>query len=268
MTRDADGFYYHAGREDDLFKVAGLWVVPGDVEAVLLGHPGVAEQAWARRPAAPWLPDDPAQGGRRRGRDGTGEGRAELARPPLTALSIIRRLARNEAWANLRLHDAVGGLDTAAYHRAGRTSFFPSIHLTLSHILHVGLYYADGVMEGGRGRAVWEENDRFDREGTFGELRTAQAALDRALVAWVDALPEDRALDREVPLPRRDHTPVDRAGDILLHLFEHQIHHRGQVHAMLSGTDIPPPQLDEFFLRGDRPGRVEVLHRLGIADAE
>ena len=43
MTRDADGFYYHAGREDDLFKVAGQWVTPATVEAVLLGHPGVAD---------------------------------------------------------------------------------------------------------------------------------------------------------------------------------------------------------------------------------
>ena len=43
MTRDADGFYYHAGREDDFFKVAGQWVTPADVEAVLRGHPGVAD---------------------------------------------------------------------------------------------------------------------------------------------------------------------------------------------------------------------------------
>jgi benzoate-CoA ligase family protein len=43
MTRDADGFYYHAGREDDFFKVAGMWVAPADIEAVLLGHPRVAE---------------------------------------------------------------------------------------------------------------------------------------------------------------------------------------------------------------------------------
>ncbi len=41
--RDADGFYYHCGREDDFFKVAGLWVSPAEVEAVLLSHPGVAE---------------------------------------------------------------------------------------------------------------------------------------------------------------------------------------------------------------------------------
>jgi benzoate-CoA ligase len=41
--RDADGFYYHRGREDDAFKVAGQWVAPAEVEDVLLAHPDVAE---------------------------------------------------------------------------------------------------------------------------------------------------------------------------------------------------------------------------------
>jgi benzoate-CoA ligase family protein len=43
LTRDADGFYYHAGREDDIFKVAGMWVAPTDIEAVLLTHPAVRD---------------------------------------------------------------------------------------------------------------------------------------------------------------------------------------------------------------------------------
>jgi acyl-coenzyme A synthetase/AMP-(fatty) acid ligase len=43
LTRDASGVFRHAGREDDFFKVAGMWVTPADVEAVLLSHPGVAE---------------------------------------------------------------------------------------------------------------------------------------------------------------------------------------------------------------------------------
>ena len=38
---------------------------------------------------------------------------------------------------------------------------------------------------------------------------------------------------------------------LLLHLFQHQIHHRGQAHAMLSGTEVAPPQLDEFHLALD-----------------
>jgi benzoate-CoA ligase family protein len=43
LTRDADGFYYHDGRDDERFKVAGLWVTPGEVEAALRSHPAVLE---------------------------------------------------------------------------------------------------------------------------------------------------------------------------------------------------------------------------------
>jgi len=43
FTRDADGFYHHAGRADDRFKVAGMWVAPSDVEAALLSHHDVAD---------------------------------------------------------------------------------------------------------------------------------------------------------------------------------------------------------------------------------
>ena len=44
----------------------------------------------------------------------------------------------------------------------------------------------------------------------------------------------------------------ERTDAILAHLFQHQIHHRGQAHAMLAGTAVPPPQLDEFFLDYDK----------------
>ncbi len=43
--RDADGYYHYCGRADDMMKVAGMWVSPGEVENVLLGHPEVAEAA-------------------------------------------------------------------------------------------------------------------------------------------------------------------------------------------------------------------------------
>jgi len=41
--RDADGDYVHCGRDDDSFKVAGMWVQPSEVEAAALEHPGVLE---------------------------------------------------------------------------------------------------------------------------------------------------------------------------------------------------------------------------------
>jgi uncharacterized damage-inducible protein DinB len=71
-------------------------------------------------------------------------------------------------------------------------------------------------------------------------------------------------LDRKVVLKRRTPVPPERIGDVLAHLFVHQIHHRGQVHAMLAGTDVPPPQLDEFFLEGDAPLIANDLAALGL----
>lgn len=43
--RDADGFHYYCGRADDMMKVSGMWVSPGEVENALLGHPAVGECA-------------------------------------------------------------------------------------------------------------------------------------------------------------------------------------------------------------------------------
>jgi acyl-coenzyme A synthetase/AMP-(fatty) acid ligase len=54
-ARAADGTFQHLGREDDLFKVAGLWVSPADVEGVLLGHPAVADVGVIGAPSADGL---------------------------------------------------------------------------------------------------------------------------------------------------------------------------------------------------------------------
>jgi uncharacterized damage-inducible protein DinB len=50
---------------------------------------------------------------------------------------------------------------------------------------------------------------------------------------------------------------------LLLHLFQHDIHHRGQAHAMLSATSVSPPQLDEFFAVGEAPLRAAEFAELG-----
>ena len=50
---------------------------------------------------------------------------------------------------------------------------------------------------------------------------------------------------------------------LLLHLFQHQVHHRGQAHSMLSATSVSPPQLDEFFSAGEAPLRAAEFAELG-----
>jgi benzoate-CoA ligase family protein len=50
FTRDPDGFYHYCGRADDMIKVSGMWVSPGEVENALLTHPAVTECAVVGRP--------------------------------------------------------------------------------------------------------------------------------------------------------------------------------------------------------------------------
>ena len=177
----------------------------------------------------------------------------------MDALAIVRGFARNNAWANHRLLGACARLPADALH-APRTSFFPTIAKTLNHILTVDWYYIDALAGGDLGRRAFEPEEPF---GELAPLRAAQLASDRKLIALVEAM-RPGELDRDVRLVRRSGIVVETAGAVLLHLFEHQIHHRGQVHAMLAGTNVAPPQLDEFFLREDLPVRAAELAELGL----
>ena len=80
--------------------------------------------------------------------------------------------------------------------------------------------------------------------------------------------PEPLALDaaglqRIVSVHRGTSIQRERMDRLLLHLFQHDVHHRGQAHAMLSGTSVSPPQLDEFFSAGEAPLRAAEFAELG-----
>lgn len=168
-------------------------------------------------------------------------------------------MAENNAWSNHRLLTACARMSPEEY-AARRTSFFPSLPATLNHILIVDWYYLDGLERGGRGRTCFESEIPFPELAPYAE---AQRASDQRLIAFTRALTPARLLE-EVHLERRDHVQVETVLDTLLHLFAHQIHHRGQAHAMLSGTSVAPPQLDEFFMREDLPLRKSELEDLGL----
>ena len=164
-------------------------------------------------------------------------------------LGLIRRQAENNALSNHRLLTACAQLDHAAF-VATRTSFFPSIHLTLDHIYCVDVYYLDTIEENGRERAAFDKEPAFE---SFAPLAEAQRATDRRLMAFCDRFGIGD-VDRTVTMFRYDGSrPRERIVDVLQHLFVHQIHHRGQVHAMLAGTSVEPPQLDEYFMAMDAP---------------
>ncbi|MCX2723509.1 DinB family protein [Roseibium salinum] len=164
-----------------------------------------------------------------------------------TAIEYLRLMARNNAYANELLYEACCKLDQAAF-EAERVSFFPSIRETLNHTFEVDRYYLDSLKETGKGLSVFD----VPHLKTAADLKDAQAHVDRELMAFCDGLgPDD--LDRKIAQDRGEEgNRFETIGNTLLHLFQHQIHHRGQVHAMLAGTDVAPPQLDEFFLEFDR----------------
>lgn len=179
----------------------------------------------------------------------------------MSLIEHYRAMARNNAWSNHRLGEACCRLTPEAF-AARRTSFFPSLAATLNHLLTIDWYYLDALEGGGRGLAVLDPELPHPRAAA---LRDAQAATDRRLIAFCDAL-DGPALARFVPIDRgREGIRPETVDATLAHLFVHQIHHRGQAHAMLAGTDVPPPQLDEFFLAYDAPRRTRELSTLGLS---
>ncbi len=178
----------------------------------------------------------------------------------MTLVEQLRAMARNNAWSNHRLHAACAQLSEREY-RAQRVSFFPSLPLTLSHILTVDWYYLDALERGGRGYAVFENDEPF---ATLAELTVAQRESDRRLIDYCERLTPEAATGTVILDRGTQGRFEETAHAVLAHLFVHQIHHRGQAHAMLSGTPVKPPQLDEFFLDQDLPLRAAELRVLAL----
>ena len=175
-------------------------------------------------------------------------------------LGHCRRMAQNNLWSNDRLYRAVLALRPGEF-EAERTSFFPSIKATLNHILSIDLFYLDMMEEAGAGLSIFDIYVDFDDAQA---LAAAQSEFDRRLIGFCGRLAAPD-LDRRVLSDRGDEGRIpERIGDLLAHLFLHDIHHRGQVHAMLSGASVKPPQLDEFFLDYDLRFRREEVERLGL----
>ena len=178
-------------------------------------------------------------------------------------LDHFRTLARANRLANHRLHGACLQLSDDEF-KAPRTSFFPSLWATLNHILIVDWFYISALHREADMRRAFASETPFDR---ISDLARAQIESDQKLIAWCDGA-DDVAIDAEVAMDRGEFIQLDRARHVLMHLLTHQIHHRGQAHAMLSGTRIKPPQLDEFVMPTDAKFRVDDLAQLGWTERD
>lgn len=181
---------------------------------------------------------------------------------PADLIQTCRAFAHNNAWANHRLFAACAKLSPAEF-ELERTGFFPSLQKTLNHIYVIDLFYVDAMEGGSFGPRAWSNPVPYP---AVASLRSAQAAIDRRLIAFCDALTAS-SLNRIVRIHREDRVQTERSDRLLMHLFQHDIHHRGQAHAMLSGTAVKPPQLDEFFATGEAPLRAAEFAELGWTEA-
>ena len=176
----------------------------------------------------------------------------------MDALLPYRAMAYNNGWANHRLLKAVARLSQEEF-EAPRVGFFPSLRATLNHILIVDWFYVDAMEGGTLGPAAWADEEPCK---TIAALRAAQGDVDRRLIAFTEGLTE-ADLSAIIKVHRGSRIQQERTDRLLLHVFEHQIHHRGQAHSMLSSTAVKPPQLDEFFSVAEAPLRAEEFAELG-----
>lgn len=177
-------------------------------------------------------------------------------------LSLFRQLADYNSWANARLYEAALDLPEDLY-RADTGIFFHSLHGTLNHLLLTDRLWLTRLT------GVGEQPKRLDDilyENRI-ELARARLAEDARLIAVVNGYDDDM-LSRRHAYKTTSGIPQEQPlSDILLHLFNHQTHHRGQAHASLSiTTKREPPPLDLLiFQRGLPPPnlaeRLEALDR-------
>lgn len=177
---------------------------------------------------------------------------------PADLVETYRAFAYNNAWANHRLLSACARLEPGAF-EAARTGFFPSLQQTLNHILIIDWFYVDALEGGMLGPKAWENRVPYP---ALAGLMDAQRAVDQRLIDHCNALTPE-SLGSIVTVNRISRMQHERRDRLLMHLFQHQIHHRGQAHAMLSGTSVRPPQLDEFFSVGEAPLRAQEFADLG-----
>jgi uncharacterized damage-inducible protein DinB len=158
-------------------------------------------------------------------------------------LAHYRMFGRYNAWANDLLFDAAAGLTPEQY-RADRGAFFKSIHGTLNHLLVTDRVWLKRFT--GEGQVA----DRLDAilHDDFEGLRAARDVEDARIVGYVDGLDDDRIAGtikfRRVSAPEEFE---ERLAPLMAHWFNHQTHHRGQAHAVLTGLIGNAPEMDLLF---------------------
>ena len=160
----------------------------------------------------------------------------------------VRMMARYNAWQNRQLSEALDGVPLEVL-RADHGAFFGSILGTLGHILWADRMWMSrfapdlqAAPEGGIAASpgscptfgAWDA-ERFAMDGVIARWARGLHALDlTGKLTWFSA-----ASGAEVTRP---------LATCVIHMFNHQTHHRGQVHAMLTKSKIAAPVSDLFLM--------------------
>jgi uncharacterized damage-inducible protein DinB len=149
-------------------------------------------------------------------------------------------LAAYNAWANERLYDAVEEIPDADY-RADRGAFFGSLHGTLNHLLAADRIWLSRFT--GKGDAPCALDAILYDD--FADLRAARRAEDARIMCYIAGLSEgDLAGTIRYRSTRAPAEIEQQLAPLLLHFFNHQTHHRGQAHCLLTGLTGEAPSFD------------------------
>jgi len=155
------------------------------------------------------------------------------------ALAHWRLMAAYNSAANNRLYADCSLLDDAA-RKQDRGAFFRSIHGTLNHLV-VGDMIWMSRFEGGSA-----SSDALDAEpyARFEALSRARRELDRRIEAFFAAIDADFLSRKICYVNNEGRNFADPMTLLVPHFFNHQTHHRGQAHALLTQAQGEAPVLD------------------------
>ena len=154
-------------------------------------------------------------------------------------LHHFQMLARYNRIANERLYAKCAELNDAEYRRHRKGSF-GSIHALLNHMLLADQLWMARFE--GRGRVTPPLNTILFE--AFSALRSARADEDKIIESFLERL-DAGFLGRSFSYTNNSgRNYIEKAPVALSHFFNHQTHHRAQVHVMLSQTSVSPPSLD------------------------
>lgn len=159
---------------------------------------------------------------------------------------FIRLMARYNAWQNRAMIAAADTLDDAA-RRADRGAFFGSLHGTFNHLLwgdQMWMSRFDGLEKPAIGIAA---SPGFEPD--WARFKASRAALDARIEDWASRVDEGWVTGETRWLSAAAGREISKPNAFLaIHFFNHQTHHRGQIHAMLTVAGAKTEDTDLFLM--------------------